>query len=355
MTATLSRCSAGGSLLSLAAVPVLAVLGVVQWWVGLAPVLMVVAGYVALVGALSHPTAAAGLALRGVPPAERHVPRARARPPPADERRDPPGVALAILALPCAGRRPRRGPPDARAAPPEPSTRPSLLVVGCAAIGGVVMIVVALLVGRGDPFAFVAWTASGDARFHLLFVRDVLAEGGLHGQAFTYQPQYQEALTALLADTHGRGGARARGAPRARPARPRPGQHRADGDVEPGDHGAAARVRAAEGPYAGRGRRRRVPAPADRDRPRRGAPRRLPAGPAARPAAPGHGHLARLAAGRRRGTERSRGSSASPRRPCPCSPSRGRPSPSWPAVPRYRRGGAASARPAAALVPSGWR
>ena len=67
------------------------------------------------------------------------------------------------------------------------------------------MIVVALLVGRGDPFAFVAWTASGDARFHLLFVRDVLAEGGLHGQAFTYQPQYQEALTALLADTHGRG------------------------------------------------------------------------------------------------------------------------------------------------------
>ena len=67
------------------------------------------------------------------------------------------------------------------------------------------MVVVALLVGRGDPFAFVAWSASGDARFHLLFVRDVLAEGGLHGQTFTYQPQYQEALTALLADTHGRG------------------------------------------------------------------------------------------------------------------------------------------------------
>ena len=45
----------GGRLsLSLVAVPVLVVLGVVQWWVGLAPVLMVVAGYVALVGALSH-------------------------------------------------------------------------------------------------------------------------------------------------------------------------------------------------------------------------------------------------------------------------------------------------------------
>ena len=41
--------------LSLVAVPVLAVLGCVQWWVGSAPVAMVVAGYVALVGALSHP------------------------------------------------------------------------------------------------------------------------------------------------------------------------------------------------------------------------------------------------------------------------------------------------------------
>ena len=216
------------------------------------------------------------------------------------------------------------------------------------------MIVVALLVGRGDPFAFVAWTASGDARFHLLFVRDVLAEGGLHGQAFTYQPQYQEALTALLADTHGRGGL-------------------APGELLEHDLHVLAQVSialtvtwslATTALLLGFGRLKgRTPAAAV------AVASLLPLTGIALGVVLRDGFLPVLllvplllatvtcSAGSRSPPRDggSRGSSASPRRPCPCSPSRGRRSPSWPAAPRYRRGGAASARPAAALVPSGSR
>ena len=67
------------------------------------------------------------------------------------------------------------------------------------------MVVTVLLAGRPDSFGLATWSASGDARLHLLFARMVLEEGGLHGTPFSFQPEYQEALTALFLDTHGRG------------------------------------------------------------------------------------------------------------------------------------------------------
>ena len=56
-----------------------------------------------------------------------------------------------------------------------------------------------------DSFGLATWSASGDARLHLLFTRMVLEEGGLHGTPFSFQAEYPEALTALLLDAHGRG------------------------------------------------------------------------------------------------------------------------------------------------------
>ena len=114
-----------------------------------------------------------------------------------------PGVALGMLLAPCLAVVPDvlsgRGP-----GADEPVRVPWPLVAS-ASVGGVLVVVTVLLAGRADSFGLVAWSASGDARLHLLFARMVLEEGGLHGTPFSFQPEYQEALTALFLSTHGRG------------------------------------------------------------------------------------------------------------------------------------------------------
>jgi len=191
------------------AVPLLAAGGVLQWWLGSAPLLALVAAYVAVLllvtralplrvavsGALLGQLAVYLVLLLVVPLVTAGGLR--------------PGLALAILLSPCLALvadlllRPDRA---ADAGPdPLPHEPVAWPLLGAALVGGLVMVGTVLLAGRGDSFGAVAWSASGDARFHLLFSRDVLAQAGLHGQAFSYQPQFQEALTALLMDTHDRG------------------------------------------------------------------------------------------------------------------------------------------------------
>ena len=190
-----------------AAVPLLAAGGVLQWWLGSAPLLALVAAYVAVLllvartlplrvavsGALLGQLAVYLVLLLVVPLVTTDGLR--------------PALALAILLFPCLALvvdllLPSNPPADGDPGPREPVAWP---LIGAALVGGLVMVGTVLLAGRGDPLGAVAWSASGDARFHLLFSRDVLAEAGLHGQAFSYQPQFQEAVTALLMDTHGRG------------------------------------------------------------------------------------------------------------------------------------------------------
>ena len=146
-----------------------------------------------------------------------------------------------------------------------------------------------------DSFGLATWSASGDARLHLLFTRMVLEEGGLHGTPFSFQPEYQEALTALLLDTHGRGTL----APGALL------EHDLRGVAQVSvaltvlwtlaSTATLARPRAAQGPRRGRGRGRGLAAAADRAGAGRGAPRRLPADPAAGPVDPLQPDGARLA------------------------------------------------------------
>ena len=65
------------------------------------------------------------------------------------------------------------------------------------------MVAAVLLAARNGPYGSVAWTASGDARNHLLNTRGVLDEGGLRGDWLTF-PSFHEAIAALLLDSHGR-------------------------------------------------------------------------------------------------------------------------------------------------------
>ena len=186
-----------------AAVVVLTAVGAVQWWTGNPPLALLAASYVAVLGLLTRalpvriavPAALVVqqgvlLALLLVVPLVLGGPLR-------------PGVALGMLLAPCLAVVPdlllwrHRGTDE--------PVRVPLALVAAACTGGLVMVVTVLLAGREDSFGLAAWSASGDARLHLLFARMVLEEGGLHGTPFSFQPEYQEALTALFLDTHGRG------------------------------------------------------------------------------------------------------------------------------------------------------
>ena len=186
-----------------AATVVLAAAGVAQWWFGSPPLALLAASYVAVLGLLSRALpvrvalSAALLVQQAVLLAMMLlVPLVLGGP-------LRPGVALAVLLVPCLalvpdlllGRRDETGEP----------LRVPLAVLAAACTGAVVLVVTVLLAGRDDSFGRFAWSGSGDARLHLLFARAVLEEGGLRGLPFSEQPQYQEAFTALLLDTHGRG------------------------------------------------------------------------------------------------------------------------------------------------------
>ena len=185
------------------AVVVLTAAGVLQWWLGSPPLALLAASYVAVLGLLTGPlpvrvaVSAALLVQQAVLLVlVLAVPLVLGGP-------LRPGVALAVLLVPCLAVVPdmlrhRRTDAD------EPVRVPWQLVA-CACVGGAVMVVTVLLAGRPDSFGLATWSASGDARLHLLFARMVLEEGGLHGTPFSFQPEYQEALTALFLDTHGRG------------------------------------------------------------------------------------------------------------------------------------------------------
>ncbi|WP_372735094.1 hypothetical protein [Nocardioides sp.] len=185
----------------------LALAGVGQWWLGMAPLALLVASYLAVLVLLTRvlpvriAISAALLVQHAILLAlVLVVPLALGGP-------LRPGVALGILVVPCLalvldlllGR------PNERANEPHRVTRVPWALMAAASVGGVVMVGTVLLAGRTDSFGALAWSASGDARLHLLFARMVLDEGGLHGLPFSYQPEYHESLTALLLDTHGRG------------------------------------------------------------------------------------------------------------------------------------------------------
>jgi hypothetical protein len=178
--------------------------GVLQWWLGTAPLLALAAAYVAMLVLVARAlplriaiSAALVCQLAVYLVFVLVVPLVTTGP-------LRPGLALAILLSPCV---------VVLAAPwvrsPHGQERPARVVSGpllaAAMTGGLVMVGAVLVAGRADPYGTVAWSTSGDARLHLLFAREVLAEAGLHGRPFTYQPQFQEALTGLLMDTHGRG------------------------------------------------------------------------------------------------------------------------------------------------------
>lgn len=186
-----------------AAAVVLTGVGLAQWWLGAPALGLLAASYVGLLGLLSRalPVRIAVSAALLVQQAMLLVlvlvvPLLLGGP-------LRPGVALGILLVPCAAvvvdllwpRRAETGEP----------LRVPLALLAAACVGGAATVVTVLLAGRSDSFGMVAWSASGDARLHLLFARMVLEEGGLHGTPFSFQPEYQEALTALLLDTHGRG------------------------------------------------------------------------------------------------------------------------------------------------------
>jgi len=174
-----------------ASVVLLGAVGVLSWWTGHAPVALLAASYVALLGLLARAlpvrvaVSAAFVAQQALLLAlELVVPLFAGGP-------LRPGVALGMLLVPCLAVVPDvllRGGGDRL------RVRWSLLAAG---VGAVVLVAVV----RGQ----VAWTASGDARNHYLFTRLVLAQGGLEDEALSFQPLHQEALTALLVDTHGRG------------------------------------------------------------------------------------------------------------------------------------------------------
>jgi hypothetical protein len=181
----------------------LGAVGTAQWWVGSPPVALLAASYVALVALLSRdlPVRVAVSAAFVVQQAvllalELLVPVVAGGP-------LRPGVALGILLVPCLAVVPdvllARRDPAVRAQRRERRDGPGLpwWAVPAASVGGVVLLVAA--------HGAVAWTASGDGRNHFLHTRRVLAEGGIHGDALSSFPVHQNALTALLMDTHGRG------------------------------------------------------------------------------------------------------------------------------------------------------
>jgi len=182
------------------AVPLLAVGAALQWWLGLAPVLALVASYVAVLLALSRTLparvapAAAVLGVFGsyllllvlLPPVVGTPLR--------------PGVALAVLLAPCVA-----VVADLRGSRPAPERRPVPWLLLAAACGGGLVMVATVVVAGGEPYSAIAWTASGDARNHLMDARGVLADGGLQGRWLTVLPMLQEGLMGLLLDTHGRG------------------------------------------------------------------------------------------------------------------------------------------------------
>jgi hypothetical protein len=186
-----------------AATVVLTGVGVAQWWLGDPALALLAASYVGVLGLLTRalPVRVAVSAALLVQQAVLLllvlvVPLLLGGP-------LRPGVALGVLLVPCLAvvadvLLPRR-------AEAGDSVQVPLPLVGAACAGGVAMVVTVLLAGRADSFGLAAWSASGDARLHLLFARMVLEEGGLHGTPFSFQPEYQEALTAVLLDSHGRG------------------------------------------------------------------------------------------------------------------------------------------------------
>lgn len=182
-----------------ASVVLLGAVGVGSWWTGHAPVALLAASYVALLGLLSRAlpvriaASAAFVAQQAVLLAlELLVPAVLGGP-------LRPEVALAVLVLPCLA-----VVPDVLLGRPAGGGAVSWPAVA-AVVGGVVLVATVLAAGRDEPLGTVAWAGSGDARNHFLFVRLILAEGGLHGDALSFQPLHQETLTALLVDTRGRG------------------------------------------------------------------------------------------------------------------------------------------------------
>jgi hypothetical protein len=196
--------SAAWRRLGWAAVVAFAAVGVLQWWLGSAPLATLAASYVAVLGLLTR-----ALPLRVAVPAALVVQQAVLLAlvllvPVVLGGPLRPGVALAVLLTPCLA-----VVPDVvlerRSAPPDQPVQVPWPPVAAACVGGLVMVGTVLLAVRADSYGIAAWSASGDARLHLLFARMILDEGGLHGAPFTTQPEYQESLTALLLDTHGRG------------------------------------------------------------------------------------------------------------------------------------------------------
>ena len=184
-----------------AAVALFALGAVVQWWAGVAPVLALVASYVAVLLALLRtlPTRVAPaaaligllgsyLALLVLLPLVLSGPLR-------------PGVALGVLLAPCLAVCADLGRRNSDA---ERQPMPWLLLAAACA-GGVMVVATVLLAGGEGRYSAIAWTASGDARNHLMDARSILATGGLQGRWLTVLPMLQEGLFGLLLDTHGRG------------------------------------------------------------------------------------------------------------------------------------------------------
>lgn len=183
-----------GRVAGLGIVGALDVAGTVCWWFGLAPLPLLLAGYVATWGALLRhlpPRIAAAAAV--APPLVVHLALLLALPPLVGGPLRP-EVALGVLLLPSLA---------ALAWTPawEP---PQLRTLTAAGLGGSLVTLAVLAAARTDRFAAYAWVASGDARLHQLFTRQVIDEGGLAEETLTFQPQFSEGLVALLAATSGR-------------------------------------------------------------------------------------------------------------------------------------------------------
>jgi len=184
-----------------AAVLVLGLAAVAQWWAGTAPFLALVAAYVAVLLVLAQllplrvAVSAAFVALLGCYLALLvAVPLVMTGP-------LRPGTALAILLAPCLAATTHLSSEPAVDRPVRVPSRSVLAALG----GGAVLVVAVLLAARNGPYGAVAWTTSGDARNHLLDARGVIRAGGLHGQWLTGLPMFHEGVMALLLDSHGRG------------------------------------------------------------------------------------------------------------------------------------------------------
>jgi hypothetical protein len=185
------------------AVLALDAVGAACWWVGVAPLPLLIAGYVAAGGLLLRWLAPSVAAAGGLVLASFVVLGGLLTVPLVLDGPLRPGTALGMLLAPSLlvlGTMRSEGAP----APGGGSVRPDRSW-WAAGVGGAVLVATVLVAGRGDRFGWYAWAASGDARNHTLLARRVIADGGLHGASLDGAPLFQEAVYGLLSATHGRG------------------------------------------------------------------------------------------------------------------------------------------------------